>query len=280
MDAALPAEEKNVSLAIGIFMAAVIAASTVLHHLFPQVLSVPPNDGVNFSGYLQMFLLDLVPIGIGAVCFYHALGKYGRYGAMMFLGGSFFFTGLAENVWVLLGRYHLISAFSSQLKDVSGTYYFTRGFFWWGEIPAVICLSWFFIAYACVHIADVLLPRLSIWVKAALGGFLALSLDLWLDPVQVHPYWQSWKWISNESIKLFSIPLSNFAGWFLVIGLFAVAFDRLPRITARWGVRKGSGLFFLLLIALKAAVLALLMVYGVIAMKYVVPPVNFTLWGV
>jgi hypothetical protein len=244
------------------------------------VFKVPPNTGVPYYTWGWALLLDLVPIFCGALCFYHARLTLGLYGSMMFLGGSFFFTGLAENLWIFLGKHpQLLARISGQFSSVPGTYYFTRGFFWWGDMPATICLAWFFIAYACVYMQGILLPKSGLWGRAALGGFLAMSLDLWLDPVQVSPAWQSWKWMTNETIKIFSIPLTNFAAWFLLIFLFAVAFDKLPGLVKRHGVARGTGLFFLLLLAFKAAILVVFVLYGIPAMKYISPPVNLTLWG-
>ncbi|OGR41857.1 MAG: hypothetical protein A2X35_11130 [Elusimicrobia bacterium GWA2_61_42] len=273
-------EEKRVVWIIAAVLAGVVLFSTMLHHLFPRVLDVPSNAGLNFSGYREMFLLDLIPIAMGGLCFYHAYRTTGLFKAIMFLGGSFFFTGLAENVWVLMGRYHAFSWFSHNLDGVTGTYYFTRGFFWWGEMPMVICLGWFFIAYSVVHIVGVLLPGRSPLLKAALGGALAMSFDLWFDPVQVSPVWRSWVWVSNETLKVFSIPLSNFAGWFLFIFIFAIAYGRLPCLLEKWGTGKGTLVFFLTLLLYKAAMLLLLMTYGAVAMKYVSPPINLTLWGI
>ncbi len=273
-------EEKRAAWTVGLLMAAVIAVSTIVHHFFPGVFPPVPMAGVPYSTPGWALLLDLVPLLCGALCFYHAQKTLGWYKAAMFLGGSFFFTGLAENLWIFLGKHpQLLAGISGEFSSVPGTYYFTRGFFWWGDMPATICLGWFFIAYACVYIQDILLPRAGIWARASVGGLMALSLDLWLDPVQVSPAWQSWRWVTNESIKVFSIPLTNFAAWFLLILLFAVAFEKLPRLTARHGVWKGSLLFFLLLLAYKAAILALFVLYGIPAMKYVSPPVNLTLWG-
>ena len=275
----LTAPEKRVVGIIAVLLGTVVLFSTILHHLFPRVLDVPSIAGLSFTSYRAMFLLDLIPITLGALCFYHAYRTLGLYKASVFLGGSFFFTGLMENMWVLMGRYHAFSWFSQNLDSVTGTYYFTRAFFWWGEMPMVICLGWFFIAYSLVYMVGVLIPRSSSFLRAALAGFLAMSFDLWFDPVQVSPLWQSWRWLSNETIKVFSIPLSNFAGWFLFIFIFAVAFDRLPRILEKWGTGKGTLMFFLTLLLYKAGML-LLMTYGAVAMKYVSPPVNFTIWGI
>ncbi|HOI43835.1 MAG TPA: hypothetical protein PK523_12905, partial [Elusimicrobiales bacterium] len=151
----IPFAEKRLSFIVGGGLAAVVLASTVVHHFFPWVFKAPSLEGVPYSGLLPALALDLIPIAAGAVCFWHARRTLGLYRAMMFLGGSFFFTGLAENVWIFLGKNpHLLAAMSGDFGSVPGTYYFTRGFFWWGDMPATICLAWFFIAYACVYMQD------------------------------------------------------------------------------------------------------------------------------
>ena len=277
----MAAAEKRTVWTIGAVLAVTIAFSTALHNFFPWVLSVPSNSGVPHTGLPVMFLMDLVPVALAALCFWHARRTLGLYSAALFLAGSFFFTGLEENVWIFIGRYiHLLGAVSPEMGAASGTYYFTRGFFWWGEIPVSICLAWFFIAYSCVYMSSVLLPRAALRLRAALGGFLAMDFDLWLDPVQVHPHWQSWVWVAAEPVKVLSVPLTNFAGWFLLIFLFALVFDRLPALRAKYGPGKAAAVFFLVLLGIEAAMLTSFMAYGYLAMKYITVPVNLTLWGI
>lgn len=277
----MDAAEKRTALAVTALLAATVLASTVLHHGFPRVFNVPSNAGVPHTGLPAMFLADLVPVLLAGLCFLHAWRRLGPYLAVMFLAGSFFFTGLEENVWVFIGRYmHLLAQASPELGSGAGTYYFTRGFFWWFEIPAYICLGWFFIAYACVHVSNLLLRGRGIAARAALGGFLAMNFDLWLDPVQVHPAWRSWVWLTNEPVRVLSIPLTNFAGWFLLIFLFALAFDRLPGMLERLGPARAARRFFLALAGLEAALLAGFLAYGALALKFIKTPVNFTIMGI
>lgn len=272
--------EKRTALLLGAVLAATIAVSTLLHHVFPCVLSVPSVAGIPHTGLWTMFLLDLIPVSLAAVCFYHARAALGLYPAMLFLCGSFFLTGIEENTWIFIGRYiHLLASVSPQLASAGGTYYFTRGFFWWGEVPAYICLGWFFIAYGSVYISCILLRGAGMWKRAALGGFLAMNLDLWLDPVQVSAAWQSWKWVASEPIKVLSIPLTNFAGWFLLIFLFAALFERLGPVKERLGAGKAAARFFLILLGLDLGVIVSFMIYGYLALRFITAPVNLTLWG-
>ena len=164
--------------------------------------------------------------------------------------------------------------------EVSGTYYFTRGFFWWLETPLLACLGWFFVAYACVYVAEVLMPKARVVYRAALGGFLAMDLDLWLDPVQTHETWRSWVWAGADRINVFSIPLSNFVGWFLLIFLFAIVFDRLDGMKKQHGPAKAAVRFYLILIALEFGILAFFAVYGAVVMRLLPQPLNLTVWGI
>lgn len=277
----MPPSERKTILSVAALLCATVLVSTVLHHAFPGVFDVPSNDGVPYSGLPAMLLMDLVPVLLAGLCFAHAWLRLGPYLATMFLAGSFFFTGLEENVWIFIGRYiHLLAQASPELGSGAGTYYFTRGGLWWFEIPVYICLGWFFIAYSCVHVSNLLLRGRGIAARSALGGFLAMNFDLWLDPVQTHPAWQSWVWLTNEPVRVLSIPLTNFAGWFLLVALFALVFDRLPGMLERLGPGRAARRFFLTLIGLEAAMLAGFLAYGALALKYIKTPINLTLWGI
>lgn len=282
--------EQRVALGIGIGLLLAVLGSTLAHHCFPHWLDVPSNEGIPFTDYPTMFVLDLIPFGLAWLCFHHAWRRMGLYPAMIFLAGSFVFTGIEESMWILLGRYRaefqaaLPATQSALLGDsaaeVSGTYYFTRGFFWFIETPVLACLGWFFVAYACVYVAHLLLPRSPITVRAALGGLLALNLDLWLDPVQTHERFQSWIWLQQDRINLFSIPLSNFIGWFLLIFLFAIVFERLPHLVRRFGPARAALYFYAILLALEIAILLFFGLYGALALRLLPAPLNFTLWGI
>ncbi len=263
---------------------------TVLHLGFPSVLDVPSNEGIPMTGYLEMFLFDLIPIGLAWLCFYHGWKRLGIYRTMIFLGGSFIFTGLEESMWILLGRYTAeLQAMLPAAQDavlghdapeVIGTYWFTRGFFWFIETPLLACLGWFFVAYSCVYVADLLLPRAKIIWRATLGGLLAMNFDLWLDPVQTHEAWQSWIWAQQDMINIFSIPFTNFVGWFLLIFLFALLFDKLPGMVTRWGAVKTAVYFYAILFVMELGILVFFMIYGSIAMRLISEPINFTIWGI
>lgn len=285
-------EERRVAWVIAAGLAISTIFFTVLHHGFPAVLDVPANAGVPFMDLPTMFVLDLIPIGLAWLCFRHGWKRLGLYRAVIFLGGSFVFTGVEESMWILLGRYHLeIQAalggpqvgeamLGEGVRQVGGTYYFTRGFFWFLETPILACLGWFFVAYSCVYVADLLLPRAKVIWRAALGGLLAVDLDLWLDPVQTSKTFISWVWVSPDMINIFGIPLSNFLGWFLLIFLFALMFERLPAMLAKRGPGRTALYFYGLLMALEIAILVFFGIYGAVAMRLIPQPINLTLWGI
>jgi len=262
----------------------------------PIKISVPPDGALlkaalPGSSYGAMFLLDLIPIALAWLCFHHAWRRLGIYRAMLFLGGSFVFTGLEESMWILLGRFQeqlqalggaaaQEAALGARAHEVTGTYYFTKGFFWFLETPLLACLGWFFVAYSCVYVADILLPKAKIIWRATLGGLLAVNLDLWLDPVQTHWAFLSWIWGEGDMIQIFSIPFSNFAGWFLLIFLFAIVFDKVPAMISRWGPVKTAFIFYSILFALEIGILLFFIVYGSIAMRLIPEPINFTIMDI
>ncbi|MEK6796145.1 MAG: carotenoid biosynthesis protein [Spirochaetota bacterium] len=259
-------------------MAFSVIASSVIHHCFPSLLQVR-SEAVAFSRYPVMFLLDLIPIVLAWLCFEHARRTMGFYQASVFLGGSFFFTGLVENIWVLFGRF-MIGTVSLVADGASGTYYYTRGFFWWIETPILICLAWFFLAYSCVYAVHVIAPKLPAVLRAALGGILAVIFDLWLDPVQVSAPWKSWVWLSNDHIRIFSIPLSNFIGWFLMVFVFAWFFERLPRFRERFSPGVSAFLFYLSLLGLAFGIFLVQIAYGLITMRLIDTTMNLTCGGI
>jgi len=252
-------------------LAVVVVASTVLHHAAPAVLAVPPDDGVPRSGWLWLVAADAGAVALAWLCFRHARATLGPYGATMFLAGSFAFTGLEETLWILWGRFD---------PRLGGTYYFTKGFAWFLETPVSACLGWFFLAWASVTVAGVLVPRAGGVVRAALGGLLATDLDLWIDPVQTSAAHRSWVWLAPTPVRVLSIPLTNFVGWFLLVFCFALLMDALPGRVARHGPARAAWWLFGALLALEAAILAGFVVLTRALAAVVPAPVNLTVLGI
>ena len=261
-------------LAYGLLILSLLL-STYLHHFQPQILRVPDNTDVAAWGrpsfeqtliHDQMtgpqremvraegvvmgkdmgaqFAGDLFTILMGWICFVHALRHYGFWMASCFLIGSFVFTGLEETIWILSGRFFGGLIRNPLGETFYGTYWFTRGFFWFLETPVTACLGWFFIAYSCVLTAGKVFRRKALWWRATVGGLIAMAIDLWIDPVQTAPEMMSWVWAKGDFLLLFGIPHYNFLGWFLLIFLFAIFWEKLPLLEARHGRAKATRLFF------------------------------------
>ncbi len=253
-----------------VVLVASVAASTVLHHRWPAVLRVPPLDGVPRSSPSEMLAGDMLTIALASLCFVHAWQRRGLFLATVFLVGSFVFTGVEETMWILLGRF-----------GPTGTYYFTRGFFWFLETPVNACIGWFLLAYATMWVAELVLPAAAAGWRAAVAGLIAMNLDLWIDPVQTHPAFRSWVWADlSGGLQVLSIPVTNFIGWFLLIFFFALVFDRLPSSVRARGPWRATGRFFGILLALEIAILIFFTGYGTLEQLILQPKLNLTVWGI
>ena len=205
----------------------VVVISTILHHLFPEVLQVPKVLGPYFIEpmWLDLVIMDVITVILAIIVIYHGFKTQGKYKTTCFLYGAIIFAGLEEVNWILLGRYNL-SPFE--------TYFFTRGGLWFLEIPIYTCLGWFMLAWCCNYVSEVIFPNRNYIFHAFVAGILAVSLDLWIDPVMVNLGSASiypnsaglWVWLSDpkDTFSVFSIPFFNFLGWYLVITLFLILY--------------------------------------------------------
>ena len=76
-----------------------------------------------------------------------------------------------------------------------------------------------------------------------------------------------------------SIPITNFVGWFLLIFLFALVFDRLPGWVRTFGTGRATTRFFGILLLLEGAILVFFTVYGGLEQALLRPKLNLTAWG-
>ncbi len=147
-------------------------------------------------------------------------------------------------------------------------------------VPWVIPLAWAMMAYP-VLLAARKLCRGSI--STPLVGALGLAAwDLFLDPMMVaEGYWRFTAAAVTTLPNIDSVPLSNFAGWYLVSFAMMLALDRLPRRAAPEGQ---PALLFLW--TYFSSVFASLVffdrpwvaLYGGIAMGAVAVPYAWVLW--
>ena len=227
-----------------------VASTTILHHLFPEVLQVPNIRGpftIN-PVWLDLAYIDSLTIILSLAIIYHGIKTHGMFKTICFFYGSIVFSGLEECMWILAGRFDVLPF---------ETYFFTRGGLWFFEIPLSVCLVWFIIAWCCVYVAEIVFPNKSYAFHAFLAGVFAVSLDLFIDPMMVNLGVTSmftdsegmWVWLSdpNEVFAIFSIPFFNFLGWFFIIFgfslLFGYFFEEVP--LRRRGYKKSSLLFIL-----------------------------------
>jgi len=210
------------------------------------------------------FLVDGFTIGLGWLVFLHSRKHCGLWMSTCFLIGSFVFTGLEESMFIILGRFIPPGTVNLFGEPITGTYWFTKGGLWFFECPVQACVAWYIIAYACVLTAGTVFPNRGLLFRAAAGGLIAMSLDLWMDPVVTSPEIVSWVWSKGGHVTLFGIPDTNFVGWFNLIFLFALFWEQLPKLKMRWGRVRATLVFFAILLATEAAIAVFMVVYSTV----------------
>jgi putative membrane protein len=100
-----------------------------------------------------------------------------------------------------------------------------------GRVPFAIPLSWFYMGFASLLLADAIAAargwRNRLTLSILLGAYLLTAWDLVLDPSMAAPqlqYIHFWVW--HEHGPYFGMPLRNLAGWFGT-GLTFIAAGRL-----------------------------------------------------
>ena len=101
----------------------------------------------------------------------------------------------------------------------------------WGT-PPMIGINWLLTSYLCGIVVHYLAPRASVWGKALLGGAAMTAFDVLVEPVAMR--YQFWSWEND------TVPLQNYAAWFVVGSLVQFAFFRL-------GVAQRNGMALVLL---------------------------------
>ncbi len=269
--------------------------TTYMHHLKPEIFRVPSNTDIASWQYppfedtylydhmteaerekflaegvphgdnlVYQFIVDILTFLLGYMVFLHAVKYCGFWMSACFLIGSFVFTGLEESMFIIVGRFlppDIVNAFG---EPVTGTYWFTKGFFWFFECPFKACIAWFIIAYSCVLTAGKVFPNRGLIFRAAIGGLIAMMLDLWMDPVVTTPELVEWLWPKGGHLIILGIPDSNFVGWFNLIFLFAIFWEMLPKLEAKLGRAKATVAFFLILLVTEIAIAIFMLVYSTV----------------
>ncbi|GAC1408583.1 MAG: carotenoid biosynthesis protein [Candidatus Velthaea sp.] len=100
-----------------------------------------------------------------------------------------------------------------------------------GRVPFAIPLSWFYMGFASLMLADAIAVargwrNRTLWA-IVFGAYLLTAWDLVLDPSMAAPQMQYIHfWVWHESGPYFGMPLRNLAGWFGT-GLLFIAVGRL-----------------------------------------------------
>ena len=158
-----------------------------------------------------------------------------------------------------------------------GEYRYTEalGAKWFGHVPLVIPLSWFFMALPSYALARAALPAPGrVLERVLLGSLVLLSWDLCLDPAMSRA---TAYWVWGESGRYYGMPWLNLFGWYvtglaLMGALLVTGVDGwLRELPVRWlGAYYGANLLLPLGMAAAAglwgAVAATLVVVGATAL--------------
>jgi len=116
-----------------------------------------------------------------------------------------------------------------ELIGVANSGYYYPGYLFYisamgNNVPLIIILGWSANLFLLLHMGKSVVIRLynkdnflRILLISICAGVFGVCMDLIEDPLAHHESW----WIWNETQQratLFDVPLTNFAGWFIIIG--------------------------------------------------------------
>jgi len=87
----------------------------------------------------------------------------------------------------------------------------------------------------CRRGEDMLTQRANIWQVPLLAAVVAVAFDLFIDPVAVAAGY--WVWLKEANVY-YGIPLLNFVGWFVLMGLAPFGWILIARQHTWGGVKK------------------------------------------
>ncbi len=182
---------------------------TTLFRLFPW-LCVLAGIGVQGSfmftgGSMTQTLVSVVLICAGIVL--HVLGHYRINRAVLaivaIICAGFLFEAIGVATNIPFGEYAYSGGLGWSLAGVS----------------LIVPLAWLMVSYPSWAIARVIVPateKFGVMLRAAVGGLAMVAWDVFLDTQMVAA--GNWGWANPEPslIGAPGIPLTNYAGWFVV----------------------------------------------------------------
>ena len=120
---------------------------------------------------------------------------------------------IGSTTGVLFGEYDYTSALQPQIAGV----------------PVIVLLAWFMMVWPLTLLSLFLVPTASMWLRASLTGFMMMSWDFFLDPQMVGENYWVWSDPGTALPGIDSIPLFNYACWWLIGALASLAVDTIVR---------------------------------------------------
>lgn len=204
----------------------------------------------SFLGYpAEWLLLDAVALAATVFVLRHAMRREARPGQALleFFAFCFLYAGVYENGAVLAGMYD-----------------YGRSLLMLGKVPFSVPALEFVVLYTAL----VTLERMAVptWAKPFLVGSWGLLQDFTLDPLAVRQVYESeghavgrWTWaLSPGDANIFHVPVFNFPGWTLILGLGSAALLLGRWWHARSGYRASVGVAYPFLAMLGALVVLVL----------------------
>lgn len=184
--------------------------------------------------HIQPWVLEIAfcaffPVVLG--CGFAVIGKERT---LIFLLGTFLWTGVIENLFVMIGGYDYSAYTNFRSIDSPAIEGGSDWFLKLPFVPAAIALAWFVITLSALIIArQILREEHGVWARALLAGVFCVSLDMMIDPIAAANGW--WRW-THPSIYFHGVPASNYIGWFFLVFFFAAVFERtvIDRKGFRW----------------------------------------------
>ncbi len=172
---------------------------------------------------IESWMAEILFYGFFILVLWQGRKVLGRERTSLFLWGSLLWTLTVENLMVLNGAYDYFAYADYYCAGGS----LIGGFSGWAcmvlFVPLSISLGWFIFSLPAFIIADRLLPRSNIWLKATVAAVMLVSLDLLMDPISVVNEW--WRW-TVPGYYLRGVSIGNYIGWFFMLFFFAAIYER------------------------------------------------------